>query len=65
MSAFETWFTAQHGPRNASGLQTRTDEELKDMVQAGKVAERALAARERWDAREESALYAWQAREKQ
>lgn len=61
-SAFLDWFVAQHKPRLASGLPTHTDQQLRDMVQAGKVAERVLACRELWDKKQQSALYAWTAR---
>lgn len=62
-SAFESWFIAQHGKR--PGLKTMTDEHLRKMLKDGEYARRALAAREEWEVRYESALYAWTAQEKQ
>jgi hypothetical protein len=43
-------------------MPNQTDQQLRDMVQAGKVAERLLACRNVWDEKHTSALYAWQAR---
>ena len=63
-SEFDEWFVAQHRPRTYSGMPKHTDQQLRDMVQAGRVAERVLACRELWDEKHTSALYAWQAREK-
>jgi len=57
MSAFEDWFVAQHGNRNHDG---RDDKELSLAVVAGERAARELRRRTEWDARRESALYAWQ-----
>jgi hypothetical protein len=61
-SEFSEWFVKQHGARVQSGMPNQTDQQLRDMVQAGKVAERLLACRELWDEKHTSALYAWQAR---
>ena len=62
MSAFETWFIEQHGHRSNSAISP-TDDQLRDMVHSGEQAARELKRRNDWDARKESALYAWQARE--
>ena len=61
-SEFAEWFVKQHGARVQSGMPNQTDQQLRDMVQAGKVAERLLACRNVWDEKHTSALYAWQAR---
>ena len=60
---FASWFRKQHGPRPAGTIPTwcLEDEVIKARRKALD-AERLLAAREEYDAREESALYAWQAR---
>lgn len=63
-SEFAEWFSSQHGDRLRSGMPNQTDQQLRDMVQAGKVAERVLACRELWDEKQTSALYAWQASSK-
>lgn len=55
-SAFDTWFVAQHGAR-PSGLP---DVDLEKQIANGVAAEKLLARRHAWDARMESALYAWQ-----
>ena len=60
-SAFADWFVAQHKARTDSGLPNHTDLQLRDMVHAGKVADRVLACREMWDEKQQSALYAWTA----
>jgi hypothetical protein len=60
-SAFEQWFVAQHGKRPARG---GTDEELMAHVLMGQSAERELYARKNYDARKQSALYAWTAKDK-
>lgn len=57
MSAFNSWFVAQHGKRPHNGTSDKT---LEETVAAGKRAEAMLAKRKEWDARFESALYAWQ-----
>jgi len=57
MSAFEDWFVAQHGPRDSDA---RNDADLSLAVVAGERAARELRRRTEWDARRESALYAWQ-----
>jgi len=63
-SEFMAWFVAQHKPRTDSGMPNHTDQQLRDMVQAGRVADRVLAFRELWDDKRQSALYAWTARDK-
>jgi hypothetical protein len=62
-SKFETWFIAQHGMRKAPELRTLSDEDLITSIQCAKTAKQELQRRKQWDARWESALYAWQARE--
>ena len=62
MSAFETWFVAQHGERPGG---TETDESLHAKQIAGEAAGEVIKRRYEWDARFESALYAWQARERE
>lgn len=57
---FRKWFIAQHGQRETD-LVDFTDSELADRVAAGELARAELDRRKLWDAREESALYAWQA----
>lgn len=64
-SEFAEWFVAQHGPRDRSGLQGKSDQDLRNMIRAGKEAERTLNCRELWDEKETSALYAWQAARKE
>ena len=56
-SKFGEWFRAQHGARPGGIV---TDEALLERVRAGQLAEGILASREKWDARFQSALYAWQ-----
>lgn len=63
-SEFQAWFEAQHGTRYRSGMSHCSDQALRDMVQAGRTAERVLACRELWDEKQQAALYAWQARDK-
>ena len=59
MSPFEKWFIAQHGERpQGPGAQ-----ELHMRISVGHRAKLILEAQERWDARRESALYAWTARD--
>ncbi len=60
-SDFLDWFIAQHGRREQS---PGTDQMLRVLVQRGEEARAELARREEWDARQASALYAWQARGK-
>lgn len=57
---FREWFEAQHGKR--PGAAKIDDAELAERVNWGRAAERLLARRLEWDARFESALYAWQAK---
>ena len=60
MSEFTEWFEAQHGKR--PGSPKITDAKLREQEYDGLRAEAMLRRREEWDARFESALYAWQAR---
>jgi hypothetical protein len=62
-SKFGSWFEAQHGARTRSGMPNHSDQQLRNMVEDGKVAERVLASRELWDEKRTSALCAWRARE--
>ena len=62
-SAFRELFEAQHGKR--PGLAKVDDAELAEAVKNGRCAERLLERRLTWDARFESALYAWQARDRE
>ena len=57
-SRFEAWFIAQHGKRER---MDKTDDELSALVMQGKQAEEELRRRKEWDARQESALYAYNA----
>jgi len=57
MSAFDAWFIAQHGPRVS--WTTADDEALRQEILIGMKAKVELALREQWDARRESAMYAW------
>ena len=59
-SEFREWFQAQHGKRPGGGT---SDEVLRAQVSRGRSAADLLAARAEWDARWQSALYAWQARD--
>lgn len=59
-SAFLAWFVEQHKGRTNSGMPNHTDQQLRDMAHAGRVADRVLACRELWDEKQQSALYAWQ-----
>lgn len=61
MSAFEKWFVAQHGARPGPGLE---QDSLFERVKLGHEARGILDARQDWDNRRQSALYAWQARER-
>ncbi len=58
---FQEWFAAQYGTRARNAMPSYTDKQLRDMVLDGKRAEKALAAREGWDAVRTAALSAWQA----
>ena len=62
MSAFQEWFEAQHGKR--PGKNEPDDVSLRLLVINGKRAEQILHERQLYDARKNSALYAWQARER-
>lgn len=61
-SAFETWFIAQHGKRP---IQHGSDKRFEDMVEQGEAAMRHLQATYRYDARMQSALYAWNIKDSQ
>jgi hypothetical protein len=63
VSEFADWFVAQHGKRYSGGLQRYSDQQLRDMIEDGRTAERVLSERELWDKKRMSALYAWTARE--
>ena len=63
-SEFTEWFVAQHKLRTASGMPNHTDQQLHDIMQTGRVTKRMLACRELWDEKQQTALYAWQARNK-
>ena len=56
-SKFDKWFRSQHGARPGGA---DTDELLARRVRDGQIAEGILARRAEWDARLQSALYAWQ-----
>jgi hypothetical protein len=60
-SEFRTWFVAKHGQRPNIG--NTTDEELRRMTLLGEGAARELYNRKLYDARLESALYAWTAKD--
>jgi len=60
-SAFEKWFVAQHGHRPSKG---GTDYTLSLCILAALSAERELQSRRLYDARKQSALYAWTAKDK-
>ena len=62
-SEFEVWFVEQHGKRNY-GWNEETDQELRIMAAQGEWSKRELESRRVYDARRESALYAWNARTK-
>lgn len=63
-SDFDKWFVEQHGTRHAAGdYDSRTDFDLQDAIKDGRAAEAALRGRQLWDARKQSALYAWVARD--
>ena len=60
-SAFLSWFRAQHGHRPALG---GTDLELLAKIMQGSRAQMELRDRNTYDARLQSALYAWTAKDK-
>ena len=63
-SAFLAWFEAQHGTRHQAGeYDSRTDAQLEDAMMQGEAARRIWMQRQQWDARRQSALYAWCARD--
>lgn len=63
-SDFSEWFKAQHGPRERGVMAGYSERRLRDEIQRGKIAAAELEARSLWDEKRQSALYAWQAREK-
>lgn len=63
-SAFLAWFEEQHGTRHQAGeYDSRTDAQLEKAMMQGEVARRIWMQRQQWDARRQSALYAWCARD--
>ena len=60
-SPFEKWFVAQHGKRSAVSA---SDEHLREIVFKGETAKIELTNRRIYDARKQSALYAWTAKDK-
>lgn len=60
-SAFRAWFEAQHGKRPNIG--NLTDEQLREHMLLGEGAEREIYARKIYDAKQQSALYAWTAKD--
>ena len=62
--SFIDWFEKQHGTRHQAGdYDARTDAELEEAITQGAVAKRIWMQRQQWDARRQSALYAWCARD--
>ncbi len=59
---FGDWFVAQHGARSPHAAAD-TDDVLRQKIHMGEMAARELKRRQEWDARHESALYAWTARD--
>ena len=57
-SQFLEWFEKQHGKRPAAG--NVDDVTLRQMILTGEGAGRELYLRQLYDARKQSALYAWQ-----
>lgn len=51
---FMEWFVAQHGKRPDGDI-----ENLMDLVRTGEEAQRTIESIRLWDAKKESALYAW------
>ena len=62
--AFTDWFKEQHGARTASGMASVRDEELRKAIALGREANRILTARQLWDEKHQSALYAWNVKQK-
>ena len=62
-SGFLVRFKAQHGPRESGLLAGHSEQRLRDEVQRGKIAAAELEARQLWDEKRQSALYAWTARQ--
>jgi hypothetical protein len=60
-SAFHSWFEAQHGQRPT--MRGLSDYELEEMVKDGKRAQCVRDSQREYDARLESALYAWTAKD--
>jgi hypothetical protein len=54
---FDGWFEEQHGKRPGGSI---SDVELRDCIVVGERARAMQSQRAEWDARYESALYAWQ-----
>jgi hypothetical protein len=63
-SAFLAWFIKQHGPREIGRLRDQSDHQLHDEIQRGEAAAAELDSRKQWDAQQQSALYAWQVKDK-
>ncbi len=60
-SAFRAWFEAQHGKRPNTG--NMTDDKLRKMMLLGEGAGREMYSRKIYDAKWQSALYAWTAKD--
>lgn len=65
MSAFRKWFVEQHGARPSSDPWMKLKQNVINAEVELAKARDVLAACEKWDERETSALWAWQACEKQ
>lgn len=65
MSEFEKWFIAQHGKRPSDKSREELYNEYVKARAAAVRAEKNLDECDKWDARKESALYAWNARVKE
>lgn len=57
MSAFDNWFSRQHGPREL--MSKKPDAELVDLMSRGDAARVEYEARKLWDNKRSSALYGW------
>lgn len=62
-SPFEDWFDKQF-PAQPSAMAARSEDELQNIIAAGKAAEAEQRARRVRAEMERAALYAWQAAEK-
>lgn len=60
-SEFLNWFKAQHGPRATGVMAGFSEARLRDEIARGKIAEAELESRALWDAKQQAALYAWNA----